>query len=85
MKKVTIYIKPTCGFCRKALIVLKRYEVNPTIIDVAANPGRHPEMVKRANGRTTVPQIFFGNEHIGGCNELVQIEKRGKLNERLSK
>jgi len=84
MKKVTIYIKPTCGFCKKALLVLKRYEVNPTIIDIAANPGRKPEMVTKANGRATVPQIFFEDEHIGGCNELVQIEKRGRLNERLA-
>jgi glutaredoxin 3 len=83
MKKVTIYTKRSCGFCTKALLVLKRHGVNPQVIDVGKNPGRKPEMVKRAGGRTTVPQIFFGDEHIGGCDNLLKLQANNQLKERL--
>lgn len=81
MKKVTIYIKPSCGFCKKALIVLKRHGVEPRIIDLTAQPNRTQEMVTKT-GRTSVPQIFFGNEHIGGCDDLLRLKNIDeKLNE----
>ncbi len=73
MKKVTIYIKPACPFCRKALVVLKRHNVEPKVIDLTAQPERKQEMVKKT-GRTSVPQIFFGDEHIGGCDDLVALK-----------
>ena len=84
MKNVTIYIKPTCPFCKKALLVLNRYKANPTIIDLTKSPNQRQEMISRS-GRTTVPQIFFDDEHIGGCDDLVEIEKSGKLDEKLGK
>lgn len=84
MKKVTIYIKPTCGFCKKALLVLRRYGVaNPNIIDVSKNSKKRQEAITRSNGGTTVPQIFFDDELIGGCDRLVKLEKDGTLKERL--
>ena len=82
MKNVEIFIKPTCPYCKKALLVLNRYGANPQIIDIAKNPNRRQEMIKRSGGRT-VPQIFFGDEHIGGCDNLVALEKNGQLKERL--
>ncbi len=83
MKNVTIYLKPTCPYCKKAILVLNRQGANPTIIDIAQRPKRRPEMIQKANGSTTVPQIFFDDEHIGGCDDLVALEKSGQLEERL--
>lgn len=83
MKNVTIYLKPTCPFCKKAILVLKRHNVTPTIIDIAKNPNKKPEMVVLSNGRTTVPQIFVEDQHIGGCDDLVKLEKEGLLDDLL--
>lgn len=82
MKNVQIFIKPTCGFCKKALLVLKRQGVNPDIVDIAANPGRRSEMVNRS-GATTVPQIFVAGVHLGDCSRIVHLEKSGQLSEML--
>ncbi len=82
MKKVTIYIKPACPFCKKALLVLKRHDVNPRIIDVTNDPVKRQESMQY--GRT-VPQILFGDELIGGCDKLVKLEKDKELDERLGK
>lgn len=76
---VTIYLKPTCPFCKKALMVLKRLNANITEIDIAADPSRRPEMIQKANQRTTVPQIFIDGEHIGGCDDLLARQKAGQL------
>lgn len=81
MKKVTIYIKPACPFCQQALVVLKRHGVKPKIIDLIAQPDQKQEMITKA-GRLTVPQIFFGDEHIGGCDDLLLLKNIDeKLNE----
>lgn len=84
MKPVTMYVKPTCGFCKKALLVLNRLNPKPSIyqIDISKQPGRRPEMIERSGG-TTVPQIFFGEKHIGGCDDLVRLQSSGKLEEAL--
>jgi len=82
MKKVKIYIKPACPYCKKALLVLKRHDANPTVIDVTNNPTKRKEAGQY--GRT-VPQILFGDELIGGCDQLVKLEKDGTLDERLGK
>lgn len=80
MKNVTIYLKPTCPFCKKALNVLKRAGVtSPNIIDIAKQPGRKQEMVRKAGGRSTVPQIFVDNSYLGECSTIVQLEKEGRL------
>ncbi|MFU1478317.1 glutaredoxin 3 [Roseovarius sp. C7] len=79
MKQVEIYTSPLCGFCHAAKRLLKEKNVNFTEIDVLQNPKRKPEMIQRANGGRTVPQIFVGETHVGGCDELYALERAGKL------
>ena len=66
MKPVEIYTTPICGFCAAAKRLLTKKGVSYTEIDVMRDPSRRGEMMQRANGRRTVPQIFIGGEHIGG-------------------
>ncbi len=84
MKTVTIYIKPTCGFCKKALLVLRREGVTPNILDISNNASLRNEMIAKAKGLTTVPQIFIDGNHIGGCDKLVAAQQSGKLKEMLT-
>ncbi|THD76883.1 glutaredoxin 3 [Thalassobius vesicularis] len=79
MKPVEIYTTPTCGFCHAAKRLLNQKGVEYTEIDVWAAPERRPEMMQRANGRRTVPQIFVGETHVGGCDDLYALEQEGKL------
>ncbi|MDQ7080886.1 MAG: glutaredoxin 3 [Paracoccaceae bacterium] len=80
MKQVEIYTTRFCGYCMAAKRLLKEKNVPYTEIDVGAQPERRAEMVQRANGGRTVPQIFIGGRHIGGCDELYELERSGKLN-----
>lgn len=79
MKTVEIYTSPLCGFCHAAKRLLSQKGVEFTEFDVLASPDRKPEMIKRANGSRTVPQIFVGDDHVGGCDELYELERAGKL------
>jgi glutaredoxin 3 len=79
MKPVEIYTSPMCGFCHAAKRLLNKKGVEFTEIDVWAVPDRKPEMIQRANGGRTVPQIFVGETHVGGCDELYALEGAGKL------
>ena len=79
MKSVEIYTSPLCGFCHAAKRLLSQKGVDFAEVDVWANPDRKPEMVQRANGGRTVPQIFIGDRHVGGCDDLYDLERRGKL------
>lgn len=79
MQPVEIYTSPLCGFCHAAKRLLKQKGVNFTEIDVLAQPARKSEMMQRANGRHTVPQIFIGKTHVGGCDDLYALERAGKL------
>lgn len=79
MKPVEIYTSPLCGFCHAAKRLLNQKGVTYSEIDVWAEPNRKPEMIQRANGRRTVPQIFIGETHVGGCDELYELENGGKL------
>jgi glutaredoxin 3 len=79
MKPVEIYTTPICGFCHAAKRLLTQKGVDFVEIDVMADPGRRPEMVQRANGGRTVPQIFVGDDHVGGCDDLYALERAGKL------
>jgi len=79
MQPVEIYTSPLCGFCHAAKRLLKKKGVNFSEVDVFRNPGRKPEMIQRANGGRTVPQIFVGETHVGGCDELFALEQAGKL------
>ncbi|SHL84942.1 glutaredoxin 3 [Roseovarius pacificus] len=79
MQPVEIYSSPLCGFCHAAKRLLKQKGVNFSEVDVFADPSRKPEMIQRANGKRTVPQIFVGDTHVGGCDELYALERAGKL------
>jgi glutaredoxin 3 len=79
MKPVEIYTSPLCGFCHAAKRLLTQKGVSFSEVDVLANPERKPEMIQRANGGRTVPQIFIGDTHVGGCDDLFALDRAGKL------
>ncbi len=79
MAKVEIYTSPLCGFCYQAKSLLNNKGVDFDEVDIIANPDRKPEMIARAMGRQTVPQIFINNAHIGGCDDLFGLDTEGKL------
>ncbi len=79
MKAVEIYTSPLCGFCHAAKRLLNQKGVDYTEIDVLQEPAKKPEMIERASGRRTVPQIFVGETHVGGCDDLFALEQDGKL------
>ena len=84
MQPVEIYTSPLCGFCHAAKRLLKQKGINFSEVDVLINPSRKPEMIQRANGKKTVPQIFIGTTHVGGCDELYALERAGKLDSLLA-
>ena len=84
MKNVEIYTTPICGFCSAAKRLLDSKNVSFVEINVMVNSNSRTEMIKRANGSRTVPQIFIGNKHIGGCDELHALENAGKLDAMLT-
>lgn len=79
MQSVEIYTSPLCGYCHAAKRLLTQKGVSFFEIDVLAQPDRKPEMIQRANGGRTVPQIFIGTTHVGGCDDLFALESAGKL------
>lgn len=79
MANVEIYTSPFCGYCHAAKRLLKQKGVNFTEIDVLEHPDRKAEMVNRAKGGRTVPQIFIDGKHIGGSDDLHALDRRGGL------
>ena len=79
MHEVQIYTARFCPYCASAKALLKRKGVAFTEIDIGGNWERRDEMIARANGQVTVPQIFIGSIHVGGSNELRALERAGKL------
>lgn len=79
MPKVEIYTKRTCGFCIRAKKLLDMKKVEYTEYSVDAGGAKKTEMIERAGGRMTVPQIFIDGRHIGGCDALMALEYDGKL------
>ncbi len=79
MKSVGIYTSPLCGYCHQAKKLLKQKGVKFSEVNVLTSPNRKQEMIKRANGGRTVPQIFIGDKHVGGCDDLYALERAGKL------
>lgn len=85
MKPVTIYTKPFCPYCSRALALLDGKGVAYTEIDDASfDPAKRQEMRDRSGGRNTFPQIFIGDEHVGGCDDLMALEQAGKLDAKLA-
>ena len=83
MKSVTIYTGPLCNFCDAAKRLLARNNAEYKEINIATNDGAMDEMIKKANGRRTVPQIFFDEQHIGGYDDIRALEKENKLQDLL--
>ncbi|KAB7738695.1 glutaredoxin 3 [Parvibaculum sedimenti] len=79
MAEVTIYTTMTCPYCMRAKALLGKKGVKFHEIDVSGNAARRDEMTARAGGRYTVPQIFIGETHVGGCDDLYALEGAGKL------
>ena len=83
MKKITIYTGPLCNYCDAAKRLLARNNAIYNEINIAMVDGAMDEMIKRANGKRTIPQIFFDDKHIGGYDEVRALEKENKLQELL--
>jgi len=81
---VEIYTKTFCSFCWRAKNLLKQKGVEFVEIPVDMGGKERALMIERANGRTTVPQIFIRGEHVGGCTELYQLDDEGKLDQLLT-
>lgn len=79
MANVVIYTKPTCPYCVRAKMLLAQKGVDFTEVDIAAQPERRDEMIAKANGGHTVPQIFIDDQHIGGCDDMFVLEQSGRL------
>jgi glutaredoxin 3 len=78
MRPVTVYTRALCPYCTRALSLLKRKGVPVTEIDATFDPGKKTEMVERS-GRWTFPQIFIGETHVGGCDDLHALDHEGGL------
>lgn len=79
MPRIEIYTSLFCGYCHRAKKLLQERGVEFTEFDVLADGTRRTEMQRRTGGRTSVPQIFIDDCHVGGCNELYELDRSGKL------
>ena len=79
MKNVTIYTGPMCNYCEAAKRLLSRNNASYNEINIANVEGAMDEMIKKTNGKRTIPQIFFDDQHIGGYDEVRALEKEKKL------
>ena len=79
MAKVEIYTSMLCGYCHSAKTLLKQKGVRFTEFDVTLKPSRRREMMQRTGGATSVPQIFIGETHVGGYDDMAALEARGEL------
>jgi glutaredoxin 3 len=83
MAEVELYTTRWCPYCTRARTLLRRKGVVFVEIDIDEEPSRRAEMIRRAGGRTSVPQIFIDGEHIGGSDELAALDRAGKLDGKL--
>ena len=79
MKIITMYTGPMCNFCDAAKRLLARNNLKYNEIDISSKEGLMDEMIKKASGKRTIPQIFFEDHHVGGYQELRALEKSGEL------
>ena len=85
MKKVVIYTGDLCIHCNWAIDLLKRKNIQFTEYNIAKDEAKREEMFKKSNGAKTIPQIFIGEHHEGGNDELQALEREGKLNSLLGR
>jgi glutaredoxin 3 len=81
---IEIYTRPGCGYCSAAKSLLTRKKAAFTELSIAADPNFHQQMYERAGAGSTFPQIFIGQTHVGGCNELYALDRAGKLDAMLA-
>jgi glutaredoxin 3 len=79
MSAITIYTKSWCPYCAAAKKLLNAKGARFTEIDIEKTPEARAEMIQKAGGRTTVPQIFVGDRHVGGCDDLYALDDKGQL------
>ena len=79
MRNVTIYTTSLCPYCHMAKELLSKKGARYEEIDVSGRAGLRAEMTQKAGGRTTVPQIWIGETHVGGCDDLYALDRAGKL------
>jgi len=84
MRDVTIYTMAWCPYCQDAKALLKRKGVDFTEIELDRQPERRAEMLERSGGRRTVPQVFIGATHVGGCDDLYALDEEGGLDHLLA-
>jgi glutaredoxin 3 len=82
--RVEIYVKSTCGFCYRAVKLLEAKGADYQAYELTWGSPLREEMIQRAGGRTTVPQIFINGEHVGGCDDLHRLDREGKLEQLLA-
>jgi len=85
MPRVEIYSTLFCPYCSRAKSLLDRKGVKYINFDIIEDGSKREEMLKRAGGRTSVPQIFIDGEHIGGCDDLYALDRAGKLDPKLGR
>ena len=85
MRRVTIYTMPVCPYCVRAKALLEEKGAQIQEVDVLTDRQAREEMRQRSGGRCTVPQIFVGDTHVGGCDDLHALEREGRLDPLLSK
>ena len=84
MPPVTIYTKTWCPYCMAAKDLLDQKGIAFTEIEISGKPDLRDEMLRKANGRSTVPQIFIGSRHVGGCDDLYALDRKGELDKLLT-
>ncbi len=84
MPPVTIYTKAWCPYCLAAKELLGQKGVHFTEFEITREPAKRQEMMQKSGGRSTVPQIFIGERHVGGCDDLYALDSRGELDRLLA-
>ncbi|HEV2078307.1 MAG TPA: glutaredoxin 3 [Allosphingosinicella sp.] len=84
MAQVEIYTKGTCPYCARARRLLEDKGASYDEYEISNDPDKRAEMIQRANGRSTVPQIFIDGKHVGGSDDLAELERRGQLDPMLA-
>lgn len=79
MAKVTIYTRGFCPYCSRAVSLLKKKKADFDEINAGMDADKRAEMIQRSNGGRTYPQIFIGDRHVGGCDEMMALEQQGQL------
>lgn len=79
MPEIVVYTKDSCPYCHAAKALLRKKGAAFTEIDIQKHPERRAEMIEKAGGRSTVPQIFIGGAHVGGCDDIHALDGAGKL------